>query len=61
LKSTEIPKREFYFIKECREIIQAYIEQEKLDQEVKRGLYKADPLLVQICPQITEDNCIKKD
>jgi len=46
LKLKEPVKMKFYGIKEVREIINSYVAENELEQDVKRGHIKLDPIIV---------------
>lgn len=48
-------------MKDCRDLLQAYVKQQELDQ--RKGMVKVDPILMQILTAnlVTKDNEVPKD
>ena len=54
-------RQQYYSVKDCRDIVQAYVKQQELDQ--RKGMVKVDPILMQILTAnlVTKDNEVPKD
>lgn len=54
-------RKQYYQIKDLRELLNMYIKQNNLD--ARKGLIKLDPILAQIIPQtlINKENEVAKD